>query len=142
MALDASTLEWIRRLPDELGVEDLATLQVLRRQATGPSDVRLLDSLLAGVGERQEADRKQAEASRRAAHLREEREPANQARTEQQREQAVKQLAQSLREKLRVPPAEAERRARQSLTRSWNDQDRHDAAELRELRNAQASHAG
>ena len=96
MALDASTLEWIRRLPAVPEPPDVATLRALRRNASAPGDVRLLDSLLAPAMERDRAQQERQTLESRLAYLESQADREARARTAEQRELAVKQLARAL----------------------------------------------
>src|ERR671914_2238981 len=69
MSLTGSDLEWIRRLGDEIKDRDRVPLIRLRRRTTDPSDIRLLDSLLAGQENRDGMRRERQQLERRRDQL-------------------------------------------------------------------------
>jgi hypothetical protein len=69
MALTQTDLEWIRRLGFAPTPEEKATLRVMRRAATSPDEVRLLDSLLAPIGRANALDQERTELEQRLAVL-------------------------------------------------------------------------
>ena len=110
MPWDAATMEWIRRLPADPAPADISTLRVLRRTAHGPSETRLVDSLLARSGNDHQQERVQLE--RRVRYLKGNRNGEVRQRIAQEEARQVKQLAQALREQGRISPGEAEERGR------------------------------
>jgi len=130
MALDLSTLEWLRRLSDEPEPSDVATLQALRRGAREPGDVRLLDSLLSGVAERDRANRERRELESRLAYLESQAGTEARARNARHRELAVKQLARALSRSERLSQADADRRARAAVERGALEEEQQRGTEL------------
>jgi hypothetical protein len=133
VALDASTLEWIRRLPSVPTPQDLAAVRALRRSTREPGDIRLLESLLASAApaERAAAERRTLET--RLAYLESQDTPETQARIASQLAAATKQLTYSIRVQNGVPESEAARRAQEIVERQKPDAEAR-RSEMRSIR--------
>jgi hypothetical protein len=134
MALDAATIEWIRRLPDEPDSSDVATLRVLRRTASAPSDIRLLDSLLNAVNEVERSTREDAIAEHRLRILKAQQTTDGQDHLARERARVIKRLTQTLQQNERLSPAAAQQRAEQRLQGVWAEQDRRIDEEVQALK--------
>lgn len=135
MALDAATLAWINRLGPEPSSSDLGQLRALRRHTTTPSEVRLLDSVLAPIGA-SDARRTEREAiQRRVAYLESMLQPEQVARADAARRVAEQRLTTALTDPgpQQVGLADAERRA-SSAARVLGANELGVASELRDLR--------
>ena len=130
MSLDASTLEWTRRLPAVPDDHDAAALRVLRRHTSDPSDIRLLDSLLAEPNARAQKRDERGRLEARRDYLRAMNTPAGQAELERQRQVAISHLASTIAYENRQLQHEAIPRAEAALRSTWQERDAEERSEL------------
>lgn len=140
MALDAATLMWIDRLGPEPGPNEVGRLRALRRRTKTPSELRLLDSLLAPVAAADALRAQRAPIERRIAYLESTLQPEQVAITAAARRVAERRLVTALTDPgpQQIDAAAATQRAKAAALRlgpRFEDVE----SELRDLRARHAS---
>jgi hypothetical protein len=120
VTLDAATLEWIRRLPDQPGPRERSALRLLRRQATTESERRLLDSLVASADDSTSKEQGRHRLEQRVETMRRQVEATQFRHTDTM----ARRLASAMQQSLGLPPHTALERAKRAI-----DQRHHQARE-------------
>ena len=105
----------------------------LRRQATEPGEVRLLDSLLRPAQQREREARDQAQRDQRREYLERRLSQEGQAELRSQRDNAVKAMTRAIAQRDHLLPHDAEPLAREVLGSRWAEEDREAQTELRQI---------